>query len=176
MNSTFLHLRFGRLEGKIMFRFLEKKRNNVVAPVSGKCIPIEEIPDEVFSTKMLGDGFAVQPDGETVVAPMAGKIVMLPETNHAFGLKTKNGVEILVHIGVETVGLNGKGFTALLKQGNHVEAGTPVIHFDREFLRSEGIDAVTITVFTGGYDHSINLECYYKNVKTGDVIIENLAT
>ena len=73
---------------------------------------------EMFSTKMLGDGFAVEPDEETVAAPMTGKIVMIPETRHAFGLKTKNGVEILVHVGVETVGLNENGFVALLKQGD----------------------------------------------------------
>ena len=83
-----------------MFGFLKKSQDNgtdgFVAPVTGKCISIEEVADAVFSSKMMGDGFAIVPTGDTVVAPADGEIVMIPESKHAFGMKTKDGVELLV--------------------------------------------------------------------------------
>jgi len=157
-----------------MFGFKKTNNNPVVAPVSGKCIPMEEVPDEIFSTKMLGDGFAVEPSEETVAAPVTGEIVMIPETKHAFGIKTKSGAELLVHIGLETVGLNGEGFTLLSKQGSKVKAGTPVIRFDKAFLEAKGINTVTMVVFTEGYDKPLNLDCYGQNVKAGNTMIESI--
>jgi len=154
-----------------MFGFGKKDSNDVVAPVTGKCVRIEEVPDQVFSTKMMGDGFAVIPESETVVAPMAGEIVMVPDSKHAFGMKTKSGVELLVHIGLDTVELNGEGFTVLSKQGSKVKAGDPVIRFDKAFMESKGINMITMTIFTGGYDKPVALDCYDQRVEAGQVVI-----
>ena len=154
-----------------MFGFLKKDSNAVVAPVTGKCIRIEEVPDQVFSSKMMGDGFAVVPEGDTAVAPMSGEIVMIPESKHAFGMKTKSGVEFLVHIGLDTVELNGEGFTVLAKQGSKVRAGDPVIRFDKAFIEGKGINLTTMVVFTGGFDKEIQTDVYNQKVNAGDVVI-----
>ncbi|MDE7015480.1 MAG: PTS glucose transporter subunit IIA [Kineothrix sp.] len=155
-----------------MFGFLRKENNGVAAPVTGKCIRLEEVPDKVFSSKMMGDGFAVIPENDTVVAPADGEIVMIPATKHAFGMKTKAGVELLIHIGLDTVELKGEGFTVLAKQGKKVRAGEAVIRFDREVLEKKGIDMTTMVIFTGGDGKEINLEVYGQKVNAGDTILE----
>src|SRR5699024_6172205 len=96
-----------------MFKNLFKKNQGAQlhAPVSGKVVPLEEVPDHVFSEKMMGEGIAVHPSEGTIVAPFDGEIVQIPETKHAVGLKDKDGNEVLIHIGLETVGLKGEGFT-----------------------------------------------------------------
>ncbi len=158
-----------------MFGFLKKSQDSsadgFAAPVDGKCISIEEVADAVFSSKMMGDGFAIVPTGETVVAPADGEIVMIPESKHAFGMKTKDGVELLVHIGLDTVNLNGQGFEVLTKQGTRVKAGTPIIRFDRSFMDKQGIDLTTMLVFTGGYDKPVVLSCLGQEVKAGDKVL-----
>ena len=156
-----------------MLSFLKKKDDHVVAPVSGKCIRIEEVPDEVFSSKMMGDGFAVIPEGDTVAAPVSGEITMIPDLKHAFGLKTRTGIELLVHIGLDTVNLQGQGFTVLAKQGSKIRAGEPVIRVDKEFMEKQGINLTTIVIFTEGYKQEVELEFFGQQVKLGDVLLEN---
>ena len=127
-----------------MFGFFLKKKANkadqLVAVADGKVIPMEEVADPVFSGKMMGDGVAVVPAGTTVVAPCDGKITMLAQTGHAFGMECDNGLEILVHIGIDTVSLGGKGFQVLATADSHVTAGTPVISFDRAVMDEAGLD------------------------------------
>ena len=128
-----------------MFGFLKKKKqidskNQLLAVADGKVIPIEDVKDPVFSGKLMGDGVAVVPAGTTVVAPCAGKISMIAETAHAFGMECENGLEILVHIGIDTVSLGGRGFSVLVKSDDTVTAGTPVITFDRAVMDEAGLD------------------------------------
>ena len=155
-----------------MFGFLRKESSAVAAPVSGRCIRLEEVADKVFSSKMMGDGFAVIPKDDTAVAPVDGEIVMIAETKHAFGIKTKAGMELLVHIGLDTVDLKGEGFTVLAKQGSRVRAGEPVIRFDREGLEKKGIDMTTMVIFTGGYEKDIDLEAFGQEVGAGEAVLE----
>ena len=96
-----------------MFNFL--KKNNLVAPVNGKIIPIEEVPDPVFAQKMMGEGIAIIPKDSSFVAPADGTITLISETKHAFGMTLDNGMELLVHIGLETVNLKGEGFNTLVE-------------------------------------------------------------
>lgn len=154
-----------------MFEFLKKAGNEIAAPVDGKCIRIEEVADPVFSGKMMGDGFAVVPEGDVVSAPVSGEIVMIPESKHAFGMKTKGGVELLVHIGLDTVALNGEGFTVLARQGSKVKAGDPVIRFDKKAMEAKNIDLTTMVVFTSGYEKPVELACYGQQVKAGEIVI-----
>lgn len=127
---------------------LFKKEGILVAPVSGKTVDITTVPDAVFAEKMAGDGLAIDPTGDTIVAPADGELTMLFGTKHAFGMTLDKGVQILVHIGLDTVSLNGEGFTALKNQGDMVKKGDPIVKIDREFILSKGLSLITPVIFT----------------------------
>ena len=132
-----------------MFGIKRKKVDvfEVVTPIEGICIPITAVMDEVFAKKMMGDGFAIRPSEDTnqVVAPISGKIVALPESKHAIGIMDETrGVSVLVHIGLDTVGLNGRGFTAHVKLNQEVKAGTLLVTLDRQTMATAGLDMTTI--------------------------------
>lgn len=113
---------------------------------------MSEVDDKVFSSLMMGDGVAFRFEGDQVCAPYNGKICMISETKHAFGMIDDNGVEILVHIGLDTVNLKGEGFQVLAEENQTVKKGTPVIGLDREFFKSKGIDLTTPMIVTNGED------------------------
>ena len=119
-----------------MFGFLKRKPRVIKAPVDGMLIPIEEVDDEVFSAKMAGDGIAIMPIGDTFVAPIDGVITKIFSTNHAFSIKSKQDMEVLVHIGLETVALKGEGFERLAQEGDEVTAGTPIIKVDLNYIQA----------------------------------------
>jgi PTS system D-glucosamine-specific IIA component/PTS system glucose-specific IIA component len=116
-----------------MLKFL-KKEFQLVSPVDGETFDLSLMPDPVFAQKMTGDGVAINITGDLFVAPADGELTLIFETNHAYGMVLDNGMEIFVHIGVDTVELGGKGFTRLIEPGQKVKAGTPIIKIDREFL------------------------------------------
>lgn len=121
--------------------------------LSGKVIPIEEVGDGVFSEKILGDGLAIEPESDTVLAPAKGKIAtLMQDSRHAVGMILENGEEVLIHVGLDTVQMQGDGFAYLVTENQEVEAGTPLIRFDREKIRQAGKREVTIMVFTDGVD------------------------
>lgn len=123
-----------------MFGFL-KKKEVFLCPVDGKILPISEVNDPVFSQEMMGPGFAVVPSSKVIVAPMDGDVVTVFPTSHAFGIKSKNGIEMIIHIGIDTVELNGKGFKPLVKQGDVVKAG-----YDLENIKDDGGNESTQTI------------------------------
>ena len=127
---------------------LFKKEGALVAPNSGKTVDITTVPDAVFAEKMAGDGLAIDPTGDTVVAPADGELTMLFGTKHAFGMTLDKGVQILVHIGLDTVSLNGEGFTALKNQGDMVKKGEPIVKIDRELIQGKGLSLITPVIFT----------------------------
>ncbi len=134
-----------------MLKFFSKsKKIELKAPFKGKIVSITEVPDPVFSDKMLGDGFAVMPEGDVVdvLSPVSGVIVNIFPTLHAFGIKTEEGVEVLVHIGLETVALKGLGFTKLKNEGDRVAAGEAVITVDFSVLKNENKEIITPVVIT----------------------------
>lgn len=117
--------------------------------LSGKVIPLEEVPDDVFSKRIIGDGLAIEPTDHTVVAPVAGTVsVVMQDSKHACGITLDNGMEILIHIGIDTVAMNGDGFELFVNQGDHVEAGQPLISFDPEKIRAAGYPLTTILIMT----------------------------
>ncbi|WP_205960851.1 N-acetylglucosamine-specific PTS transporter subunit IIBC [Mixta theicola] len=118
----------------------------LLAPVSGEIVPIDQVPDEAFASKAVGDGLAIKPTGKTVVAPIAGTLVKIFNTNHAFCLETANGVEIVVHMGLDTVALAGKGFTRLVEEGATVNAGQPVLEMDLDFLNANARSMISPVV------------------------------
>lgn len=124
-----------------MFGFFKKKQKEfeMRAAADGRVIPMTEASDAVFSSLALGNGVVIRPTGNVVVAPSDGTVtVTMENSNHAVGMELEGGIEILIHIGVDTVNLKGEGFTALVKAQEKVQAGTELIRFDREALEAKG--------------------------------------
>ena len=119
-------------------------------PLSGKIIPLTEIPDATFAQGMIGPGIGIEPNGNTVVAPFDGTVVNLFHTKHAIGLESDQGVELLIHIGIDTVKMQGKGFEAFVKQGDRVKAGQKLLEFDLELIRKEAKSIITPVIVTNG--------------------------
>lgn len=117
-------------------------------PVEGQVVALSEVNDEVFSSGMIGEGFGTIPTSGELIAPEDGEITMLFETNHAIGLKTRNGAELLFHIGLDTVQLEGKHFTPYVKAGDQVKQGQPLIQFDLDAIKAAGFDPIVICVVT----------------------------
>lgn len=117
--------------------------------LDGRVMPIEEAPDDVFSQKIMGDGVAIEPVNTTVTSPADCEVsVVMAETGHACGLTLPNGVELLIHVGVDTVDMGGEGFKLLVKEGDHVELGQPLIEFDPEKIKAAGHPCTTMLIVT----------------------------
>ncbi|WP_215492651.1 PTS sugar transporter subunit IIA [Fenollaria sporofastidiosus] len=127
--------------------FSKKKELDLYAPITGELIDITDVKDQVFSQKILGDGVAIEPKEGVLYAPFDCEVVQLFHTLHAIGLKTKD-VEILVHIGMDTVELNGEGFKGFVNEGDHVKKGQKLIEFDIDYIKSKGKEATTPIVIT----------------------------
>lgn len=115
---------------------LFSKKIEVKSPIKGKLVDVTEVKDEAFSTKALGDGMAIIPDEGKVYSPIDGEVITMVDSNHAIGLSSK-GIEILIHIGMDTVKLKGKHFKAHVKEGDKVKVGTLLIEFDKEEVEKE---------------------------------------
>ena len=135
-----------------MFGFKKKASlppGSVTAVVSGKIVPLESVKDEAFAKKMMGDGAAILPEDDYVVAPCDGTLTMIYPTLHAFGVTSSDGVDILVHIGIDTVNLKGKGFRRIAEEGQKVHTGDKIIKMDFHELESRGVDMTTMILFPG---------------------------
>ncbi len=130
---------------------------SVLQPVKGTVIPREQIPDDTFASGVLGDGVGIQPADETVVAPFDGTVSSVAESQHAVGVES-NGMEMLIHVGVDTVNMKGDGFTCLVKEGDAVKAGQPLIKFDRAKIKAAGYSD-TVAVLLTNSDDLEGVEC-----------------
>ncbi|OAH61213.1 PTS glucose transporter subunit IIA [Domibacillus aminovorans] len=169
-----------------MFGFFKRKENEVikdiagpsgttgllplndqdfVMPIEGEIIPITEVEDPVFSEKMMGDGFAIIPTNGSVVSPVDGEIMNVFPTKHAIGIKSKQGYEILIHVGLETVNLKGEGFTALVKEGDQISKGTELLTFDLEYIKNSAPSTVTPVIFTNATNITVKKQ---GEVRQGD--------
>lgn len=122
---------------------------SVLAPLDGTIVALEQVPDEVFALKMVGDGLAIQPCGQVALAPVSGRLVKLFESGHAFGIALHDGVELIVHIGLDTVELQGKNFEKIAVEGQMVQAGDPIVRFDPEGIKVAGKRTISPIVSTG---------------------------
>lgn len=120
----------------------------VLAPLSGSAMPLEKLPDEIFASGALGCGCGIEPRDNTVYAPFHGKVSQIAETKHALGLESDDGVELLIHVGMDTVAMNGRGFEPLVKVGDVVKAGTPLLKVDLKAIQAAGHPATTAIVVT----------------------------
>lgn len=120
----------------------------IFAPLSGEIVGIEEVPDVVFAEKIVGDGIAIKPTGNKMVAPIDGHIGKIFETNHAFSIESDNGIELFVHFGIDTVELRGEGFKRLAKEGQRVKKGDVIIQFDLALLKEKAKSVLTPVVIS----------------------------
>ena len=137
------------------------------APVNGKFKSLVDVDDEVFSKKMMGEGFAIEPSDQHIFSPVEGEVVSIFKTKHAIGLKTKDGLEVLLHMGIDTVDLAGKPFTIKVKEGEKVSPQTELAEVDLEQIKASGKKTTIITVITNAVDHVIQAG---NDAKTGDEI------
>lgn len=167
--------------GNTMFKFLKNLFNSeskseetvnttapvnaLLAPISGKAMPLSEVPDPVFAEKLAGDGMAILAEGDTVVAPADGEVTLIFKTKHAVAMTLDNGLELLIHIGLETVSLEGEGFEQLVEQGTRVKAGTPLIKVDRNVILNKGLSLATPVLIT-----NVDAAKSITPVESGDVV------
>ena len=143
----------------------------VASPIKGDIVPLNKVNDETFASEMMGKGVAINPKEGKVVSPINGKVQMLFKTKHAIGLKSDEGAEILIHIGMDTVQLEGKHFTAHVKDGDTVKIGDTLVEFDMEAIKNEGYELVTPIIVTNTMDYLEVISSDKKEVNPGDTII-----
>lgn len=143
------------------------------APISGKIVNIEDVPDVVFSEKIVGDGIAIRPNGDKMVAPADGVIGKIFETNHAFSMETTDGVELFVHFGIDTVELKGEGFTRIASEGQEVKRGDTIIEFDLATLEAKAKSVLTPVVISN-MDDINSLEKMSGDVNAGESVVLSL--
>lgn len=132
-----------------MFNLFKKKKTiELKAPVIGNAVELSKVPDEVFASKMLGDGLAIEPAKGTLYSPCDGEVIQVFPTKHAVGIRTKEGIEILLHIGVDTVTMNGQGFESLVSAGDNVYEGQSLVNFDIELIGRLAKSTVTPLLIT----------------------------
>ncbi|TYG33752.1 PTS glucose transporter subunit IIA [Lonepinella koalarum] len=142
----------------------------IYAPLSGEIVNIEDVPDVVFSEKIVGDGIAIRPNSNKIVAPVDGVIGKIFETNHAFSMESKEGIELFVHFGIDTVELKGEGFTRVAKEGQEVKRGDTVIEFDLELLEQKAKSVLTPVVISN-MDEISNISKKVGDVVAGESVI-----
>lgn len=154
-----------------MFKFFKKSRViELVSPITGKILPVEEVPDKVFADKMLGDGIAIEPKDGKIVSPVDGTVVTIFPTNHAIGLVTKEGLEILIHIGLDTVELKGLGFKRMIEKDSKVKKGDLIMEFDPNLILEKGKSPITPIIVTN-MDKVKKLEKNSGEVESGNQVI-----
>jgi PTS system sucrose-specific IIC component len=130
------------------------EKGTVVQPVAGKIIPASEIADPMFAAETMGPSIGIIPTGETVYAPFDGKVTMLFPTKHAVGVTSKDGIEVLIHVGIDTVAMNGTGFEAYVEPDQTIKTGDRLLHFDRNEIKNAGHPDTVIVVITNGAEFS----------------------
>ncbi|SBA41821.1 PTS system transporter subunit IIABC [Staphylococcus aureus] len=145
----------------------------VHAPLTGEVTPLSEVPDQVFSEKMMGDGIAIKPSQGEVRAPFNGKVQMIFPTKHAIGLVSDSGLELLIHIGLDTVKLNGEGFTLHVEEGQEVKQGDLLINFDLDYIRNHAKSDITPIIVTQGNITNLDFkQGEHGNISFGDQLFE----
>ena len=154
--------------------FKKKKKEEVITScVSGKVVPIEKVNDNVFSQKILGEGVGIYPTEDIIVSPCDGEIVsVMEETKHALGIKTSNNMEILIHVGIDTVSMNGQDFELFVKVGDKVQKGDKLISFNRKTIKDNNLDDVVIMVVTNSDQfENLNFKTDMNEVSKEDIIL-----
>lgn len=153
----------------------ELKQEIIASPISGKVVKLENVPDEVFAFRAMGKGIAVDPAEGVVAAPASGEITLVFPTGHAIGMRTENGAEILIHVGMDTVSLEGNGFNTLVKVGDKVQAGQKLLEFDLDTIRKANLPVISPIIVTNSSDYEDVLTTQETQITTGDYFLTTLA-
>jgi len=148
------------------------KRSVIYSPIEGECVKLENVNDETFASKAMGNGIAIIPKEGKVVAPFDCEVASIFHTNHAIGLISENGIEVMIHIGIDTVKLEGKYFKAFVKSGDKVKKGTTLIEFDINMIKEEGFEVITPVIVTNTDNYLEVIETENKEIKIGDELIK----
>lgn len=154
-----------------MFGFLKRKTREIKAPVGGQVVPLEEVDDEVFSAKMAGDGVAIKPVNGQFTAPIDGVVSKIFSTNHAYSIKSDKDLEVMVHIGLESVALEGKGFRRIANEGDSVKAGDRIMEADLDYIAQHAKDTITPIIISDESDVK-QIDKKHSIVKSQDTIME----
>lgn len=159
-----------------LFDFFKKKKDveeyfEIYSPLNGTIIPIEEIPDEAFAEKIIGDGVGLIPTGDTIYAPCDADDISIFDTNHAISFETSNGLELIVHFGIDTVKLDGKGFERLVEDGQSVKKGDALVKFDLEYIKAHAKSHKT-PVIISNMDVVAELVKSTGQISAGDVLLK----
>ena len=141
----------GKTEQEETVKFFGQSKT-VLTPIRGKVLAQADIPDETFAQGILGPGCGIEPTGSTVYAPFDGKVTSIVSTLHAVGLESTEGIELLIHIGIDTIALRGSGFTPLVREGQAVKAGTPLLNVDLDAIRAAGLSTESAVIVTNADD------------------------
>ncbi|ENU1228231.1 MULTISPECIES: PTS glucose transporter subunit IIA [Providencia] len=142
----------------------------IIAPLSGEIVNIEDVPDVVFAEKIVGDGIAIKPAGNKIVAPVDGTIGKIFETNHAFSIESDDGIELFVHFGIDTVELKGEGFKRIAEEGQTVKKGDLIIEFDLALLEEKAKSVLTPVVISN-MDEIKELNKLTGSVTVGETVV-----
>ncbi|MBO0452862.1 PTS sugar transporter subunit IIA [Candidatus Enterococcus murrayae] len=151
--------------------FWNKKRE-IFAPVEGRFVDLTEVEDEVFSSGMMGQGCGIIPTGGTIVAPVDAEIISAsPNMRHAMGLRLKNGCELLIHVGIDTVSLKNQGFSTLVSEGDQVKKGTELLKFDPQIIKEAGLKDTVMVIVTNTKSFSLEVGTEAKELIAGESVI-----
>jgi PTS system glucose-specific IIA component len=117
-------------------------------PITGKLVDLEDVPDPVFSQKLMGDGFAIEPSEGKVLSPIDGQVIQVFHTKHAIGLRSQTGIELLIHVGLETVSLNGEGFEVYVREGQKLKVGDEIMSFDLSMISEKAASTISPIIIT----------------------------
>lgn len=147
--------------------FGNERKKAVLAVADGMALPLDDVPDAAFAGRMLGEGFAVEPSSGSFYSPVSGVVESIADTRHAYSIGSDDGLDILVHIGIDTVKLGGRGFESLVKVGDRVRQGDPLARADLELIRAEGLPTITPVLITDP-DAICSLDLSLGEVKGGE--------
>ncbi|MFW2434951.1 glucose-specific PTS transporter subunit IIBC [Staphylococcus cohnii] len=159
------------VESEAMNESVTVEGETIYAPFKGRTVPLNEVPDQVFSDKLMGDGLAIYPDNGEVVAPFDGTVELVFPTKHAIGLKSESGVEVLIHFGLETVGLQGEGFTVHVDSGDTIVKGQSLMTVDLDYIKTHAKSDITPIIITNSGEHEIKTT-HDGAVDIGEVLIK----
>lgn len=153
----------------------ELKQEIIASPMMGDIVKLEDVPDEVFASGAMGKGIAINPAEGTVFAPANGEVTLVFPTGHAIGMRTENGAELLIHVGMDTVSLEGKGFKTYVEVGDKVQVGQKLLEFDLATIREANLPVISLIIVTNSADFDDVLTTQEARVNTGDYLLTTLA-
>lgn len=156
-----------------MFFNRNKKQNTVevFSCVDGDIVPLEDVPDPIFSKHLMGEGIAINPENDTVFAPCEGEITIISEQEHAIGITTENGCEIMIHVGIDTAGLQGQAFEMLTRVHDYVYAGTPLLCFERDVIQKHELCPYVMLIALHNDEFDVEIEKEKGHVQANEDIL-----